>query len=131
MRNGERVFCKQCGIEITGRWHVQFCSYTCTRLFKSNELRRVRTQQLISGELEDELARRWFAKISPHICSICGLSEWNEKPIPLVVDHIDGDHSHNKIDNFRMVCCNCDALLPTYKAKNKGKGRTSRRISLD
>jgi len=121
MRNGERVFCKQCGIEITGRWHVQFCSYTCTRLFKSNELRRVRTQQLISGELEDELARRWFAKIS-----VC-----NEKPIPIVVYHIDVDHSHNKIDNFRMVCCNCDALLPTYKAKNKGKGRTSRRISLD
>lgn len=54
-----------------------------------------------------------------HKCSICGLSEWMGQPIPLVADHIDGDTTNHKVENFRMVCENCNAQLPTYKSKNK------------
>ena len=60
-------------------------------------------------------------------CRICGVSTCNDKPVPLVCDHIDGDSTNNNIDNFRLVCCNCDAQLPTFKSKNNGKGRLSDR----
>ncbi len=30
----------------------------------------------------------------------------------------------SKRDNFRRICSNCDTLLPTYKAKNKGRIKT-------
>jgi hypothetical protein len=53
------------------------------------------------------------------------------QPIPLVVDHIDGNPTNHAITNFRLVCGNCDMQLPTYKAKNKGNGRKYRRTNQD
>lgn len=68
-------------------------------------------------------AKRLLIHKEGHICYICGTSEWMGKPVPLVCDHISGDSTDNRIENFRLVCCNCDAQLPTYKSKNKGRGR--------
>jgi len=50
-----------------------------------------------------------------------------DKPIPLVLDHIDGNSENWAIENLRLVCGNCDMLLPTYKSKNRGRGRAYRR----
>ncbi len=58
-----------------------------------------------------------------HKCMMCGLSEWQSIKIPLVADHIDGNSKNNEISNFRIICNNCDSILPTFKAKNKGNGR--------
>ena len=35
---------------------------------------------------------------------------------------------NNIISNLRLVCPNCDSQLPTYKNRNKGNGRHSRRV---
>jgi ribosomal protein S27AE len=61
-----------------------------------------------------------------HKCMICDLSEWQDVKIPLVSDHIDGDSKNNEISNFRIICNNCDSILPTFKSKNRGKGRINR-----
>ena len=68
-------------------------------------------------------AKRILIFKNGNVCSICKTSKWNDKPVPLVCDHIDGNSNNNKLKNFRLVCCNCDAQLPTYKSKNRGKGR--------
>jgi hypothetical protein len=68
-------------------------------------------------------AKRILLYTNGNICSICGVTTWNNKPVPLVCDHIDGNSNNNNFKNFRLVCCNCDAQLPTYKSKNRGKGR--------
>lgn len=68
-------------------------------------------------------AKRYLISKNGNVCSICNLSVWINNPIPLVCDHIDGDNKNNEITNFRLVCCNCDAQLPTFKSKNRGKGR--------
>jgi hypothetical protein len=52
------------------------------------------------------------------------------QPIPLELDHIDGDAGNNNYDNLRVLCPNCHALTPTFKAKNKGKGRAARGLPL-
>lgn len=54
-----------------------------------------------------------------HKCWICGLSEWCEKPIPLELDHVSGDTNDNRKENLRVICPNCHAQTPTYKAKNR------------
>lgn len=52
-------------------------------------------------------------------CSICGISDWQDKPAPLELDHIDGNRFNNEISNFRIICCNCHAQTDTYKSKNR------------
>jgi hypothetical protein len=61
-------------------------------------------------------------------CTISGLApEWNGATLVFVLDHIDGDGGNHVRDNVRMICPNCDSQLPTFKARNRGKGRHSRR----
>jgi len=52
------------------------------------------------------------------VCSSCNLSDWLSKPIPLELDHIDGDNTNNELSNLRLLCPNCHALTPTYRGRN-------------
>lgn len=117
--------CAWCG-RILENKRNKFCNINCASQYRHDKDLNKALKELESGTLSDSNARIWFRKISENKCYICGLTEWNGKPIPLVVDHIDGNHYNNYISNLRMICCNCDALLPTYKAKNKGNGRKNR-----
>jgi len=57
--------------------------------------------------------------IKTHKCESCLLTEWLGEPIPLELDHIDGDHFNNVLENLRVLCPNCHAKTPTYRGKNK------------
>jgi len=57
-------------------------------------------------------------------CAICSSPPiWNGRPMTLVLDHINGVHSDNRLNNLRFVCNNCDSQLDTYKSRNKVKQR--------
>jgi 5-methylcytosine-specific restriction endonuclease McrA len=55
-------------------------------------------------------------------CSICGIENWNNKPIVLQLDHINGNNRDNRIENLRFLCPNCHSQTETFCGKNK-KGR--------
>lgn len=64
--------------------------------------------------------RRWYIKgnYTEYKCSICGLPPfWNNQPLTLTLDHIDGDNHNNELSNLRWVCPNCDRQLPTFGFK--------------
>lgn len=69
----------------------------------------------------DRARRNYLEKINGHICSICKNIQWMGKPIPIELDHIDGNCNNNTEENLRLVCPNCHAQTPTYKGKNIGK----------
>jgi hypothetical protein len=52
------------------------------------------------------------------VCANCQLAQWLGRPIPLELDHIDGIRDNNQIENLRVLCPNCHALTPTYRARN-------------
>ena len=64
-------------------------------------------------------------KIFPHQCSTCGLETWNGTEIPLELDHIDGNHYNNNLNNLRLMCPNCHAQCPTHAGRNKGNASYS------
>lgn len=49
----------------------------------------------------------------------CGIVNWNEMELNMELDHIDGNKTNHHISNLRMLCPNCHAQTPTYRAKNR------------
>lgn len=51
-------------------------------------------------------------------CYECELkSEWNDKPLVLQLDHINGTHNDNRIENLRLLCPNCHSQTETFCGK--------------
>lgn len=88
-----------------------------------NKTRIPLEQILVKGSTycRTHLRRRLIDKnILPYKCSICGIDAmWNNKPMPLILDHVNGINNDNRIENLRFVCSNCDSQLETYKSRNK------------
>ena len=67
--------------------------------------------------------RKWYKKISDDsLCEICGQDKiWNDKPLSMTLDHIDGDNHNNELSNLRWICPNCGSQLPTFAGRNNKK----------
>lgn len=56
-----------------------------------------------------------------HKCYRCNLTTWQGRPIPIELEHKDGNHHNNRLENLTILCPNCHALTPTYRGKNISK----------
>ena len=51
-------------------------------------------------------------------CYCCQNTKWNNKQIPLELEHKDGNHFNNELSNLTILCPNCHAQTSTYRGKN-------------
>jgi Zn finger protein HypA/HybF involved in hydrogenase expression len=51
-------------------------------------------------------------------CKLCGqLPYWNNKPLNLQMDHINGCNKDHRLENLRFLCPNCHTQTPTFGRK--------------
>ncbi|TNM40451.1 HNH endonuclease [Nocardioides albidus] len=122
--------CLGCGKQLTKRSQKVYCSMDCGQSHRRVVLTAewLRSGNAVAASRRDHYIRRYLLDAQDGCCEICGIvEEWNDQPLVFVLDHIDGDAANNHRDNLRMVCPNCDSQLPTFKSRNRGKGRHFRR----
>lgn len=91
-------------------------------LSKSPIKRSVENIFIENSTADQKTLRRWYfnGNYTPYICSICGqLPEWNDKPLTLILDHINGCNKDDRLENLRWVCPNCNQQLPTTNRRNR------------
>lgn len=77
-------------------------------------------EQLDFDSLSDSLKRKKILQEQNFQCNLCSIgTTWNEQPLKLELDHINGDKKNNSRTNLRMICPNCHQQTPTYKGKNR------------
>lgn len=60
-------------------------------------------------------------------CSECNIKDrWNDKPLVLHLDHINGDSFDNRLTNLRFLCPNCHTQQETY-SRGQGKKTNKKR----
>ena len=125
--------CLTCDIEFSfspSQKTGKYCSNKCQQKYQSNKL----LTEWLTGEYDSnngippKVAKKWISENQNHKCLMCGIQEWNNKPITFQFDHIDGNPDNNTKDNIRMLCPNCHSQTDTFGVKNKKSKNTQRNI---
>lgn len=119
------IECKACGTKTT---NDKFCNQLCMIEYNWNNSKNNLLSTGVDKSSTNRLAKRYLIELHKGKCQICLLNTWQDKPMPLVLDHIDGNPYNDLLINLRVICNNCDALTDTFKGRNKGSGRFSRAI---
>ena len=127
------LFCnKECRFD--NRNKNKYCGNQCQQDFQYEKYIAEWKQGLIDGtkggEQTSSYIHRYIRKKFNNTCTTCNNDKWLDEPITLELEHIDGDSANNKEDNLTILCPNCHSKTLTYKAKNKGNGRQSRRKTI-
>jgi hypothetical protein len=53
-------------------------------------------------------------------CSFCNIKDYNNLPLVLQLDHINGVSNDNRLENLRFLCPNCHSQTETFASRGRG-----------
>lgn len=117
--------CAFCGTSLNNAAST-YCSIKCHKqhVFVQN----LNNWLFVDSDVDSRRAKDYIKHLFGYKCACCGISEWQGDKITLELEHVDGNHKNNCISNLKLLCPNCHSQTHTYKARNKGNGRASRRL---
>lgn len=125
--NSRSIVCPKCSGAKT-----QYAIYC--KLCSGEERITLKIQSWLSGEWRggtdlnlSETIRLYLLEQENYTCSKPGCGFNTMHPVDgktvLEINHIDGDGSNHSPENLEVICPNCHALTPNYRARNMGNGR--------
>lgn len=101
---------------FTGQGHLRGKRHCWSNKIKLEHLLITNSSVSLSTKHKQRLINE---KLIENFCVKCGIKDlWNNEPIVLHLDHINGDHFDHRIDNLRLLCPNCHSQTKTYCSKN-------------
>lgn len=128
------TYCLNCNT-LLSRKNSKYCNHKCQTEHKRKEI----INKWLAGELTGmvdggslqllKAVRDWVFERAKHKCEECGNQDINPYTgnSILQIDHIDGDASNTIPPNLKVLCPNCHAKTPTYKAHNRKSARNQYR----
>ena len=114
--------------------HWLGCGHNKGQPNPSRALKRPLAALLIRGSrvARGALKRRLIAEgVLRNTCATCGLDPvWEQKPLTLVLDHINGVNDDYRLKNLRLLCPNCNSQTDTFCGRNV-KAKRPKRECLD
>ncbi len=113
--------CLNCLVEFKyspSQSYGKYCSNKCQGIYRwqTETLNKIKSGQVTSTVS----LRKYLTEVNGCACSECGVGEtYNNKPITLQVDHVDGNSDNNAPSNLRLLCPNCHSQTPTWVSRNK------------
>lgn len=110
-------YCEKFGIEL-----IAYNNSAIGKFFKStvkiaNDKVFIENSTYNSGV---SIKKRLYEMGVKEECTACGLgNEWNGKPISLQLEHINGIHDDNRLENLTILCPNCHSQTSTFAGRSK------------
>ena len=103
---------------FTGQGHLKGKTHDWSKKFELEEILIENSKYKNTYTLKNRLLK---AGLLEYECSSCSINEWQDKPLALHLDHINGVNNDNRLENLRLLCPNCHSQTSTYAGKNKNK----------
>ena len=100
---------KNCEKEFKFRSNKKFCSRKCKQKNCQSKSEKVQKKSKLFFE---NFEKHHYRKHKKKYCEYCGFIALNK--CQLDIDHIDGNHKNNNIENLQTLCANCHRLK-TYE----------------
>lgn len=123
--------CAQCGEKIGPKAasDARFCSIRCSNIGRRGiayDGERARCKVVQHVRLKRELIAEHGER-----CVKCGIGpEWNDQPLTLQMDHINGNRANRDKANLRLLCPNCHSQTPTYAGRKSRASSSPGRASV-
>jgi len=117
-RSGTSYICLKNNIE---KYKIDISHFGSKKIERTHKGRLTANQILVNDQTRttrrksNQLRRALIEVGVEHECTKCGLKDtWQDTPITLEIDHINGDWKNNTKENLRFLCPNCHSQTDSF-----------------
>ena len=114
----DEKYCINCG-EVKAEAAMLYCSLVCHADLSTRQRQFDWINQNQKIKHSKHSIKKFLIKLYGHRCSKCEMSSWNGQPIPLELEHKDGNSENNIPENLCLLCPNCHAQTPTWRNRKQ------------